>query len=200
MKDFIIKRQAIYAILAALYRGDLDKVLEVSNKVPVFKDFLLEENYSRNIIEEIKNDREALREDYENLFFGPAHILAAPWESVYENEDRLLFGQSELEVRKFYRSFGVDVSEKEAADHLAFQLAFISRLCSIIDYENLEAVKKNIKGQIDFLTKHLLSWTPKWNEDVAKNAKTKFWSDISEITVRWFSVDLMGLDNVIKSF
>jgi TorA maturation chaperone TorD len=194
----MIRRQAIYAILSALYRGDLDKVLEISNEAPVFKDFLIEKGYSRDIVEEIKNNRQVFIEDYERLFFGPTRILAPPWESVYENEDRLLFGQSELQVRRFYRSFGLDVSEREAADHLAFEVAFMSRLCSIIDYENLEDVKKNIKGQIDFLTKHLLSWTTKWNKDVAKNSKTKFWRDISEIIVKWFHGDLVELNNVLK--
>ncbi|WP_010239031.1 TorD/DmsD family molecular chaperone [Clostridium arbusti] len=198
MKDLMIRRQAIYAILSALYRGDLDKVLEISNEAPVFKDFLIEKGYSRDIVEEIKNNRQVFIEDYERLFFGPTRILAPPWESVYENEDRLLFGQSELQVRRFYRSFGLDVIEREAADHLAFEVAFMSRLCSIIDYENLEDVKKNIKGQIDFLTKHLLSWTTKWNKDVAKNSKTKFWRDISEIIVMWFHGDLVELNNVLK--
>lgn len=199
IKDFIIRRQVIYAVLSALYRGDLDKVIGVPSEAPVFKEFLIEKNYSRDIIEEIKNNREVLIEDYEGLFFGPVHILAAPWESVYENEDRLLFGESELQVRRFYRGFGLDVSKREAADHLVFELAFMSRLCSIIDYEDLENVKKNIKGQIDFLSKHLLSWTQKWNEDVAKNAKTKFWRDICKITVKWFHEDLMELNNKLKS-
>ncbi|WP_155241856.1 TorD/DmsD family molecular chaperone [Clostridium pasteurianum] len=199
IKNFITKRQAIYAMLAALYRGDLDKVLKISEEVSVFKDFLIKKGYSRDIIEEIKQDREDLLEDYENLFVGPAAILAPPWESVYETEDRLLFGESELQVRKFYRNFGLDVSKKEPADHLAFQLAFMSRLFSIEEYDDSSKVKKNIKGQIDFLNNHLLTWTYKWYDEVAENAKTKFWRDISRIVVRWFKEDLMDLNNVIKS-
>lgn len=198
IKDFIIKRQVIYAMLAALYRGDLDKVLKISEEVPVFKDFLIEKGYSRDIIKEIKQNREDLLEDYENLFVGLASILAPPWESVYETEDRLLFGESELQVRRFYRNFGLDVSKKEPADHLAFQLAFMSRLCSIEDYADSSKVKKNIKGQMDFLNNHLLSWTYKWYDEVAENAKTKFWRDISGIAVRWFKEDLMDLNNVIE--
>lgn len=198
IKDFIIKRQAIYAILAALYRGNLDKVLEISNEVNVFKDFLIEKGYSRDFIEEIKNNRKALIEDYESLFFGPANILAAPWESVYENDDRLLFGKSELQVRRFYRNFGLDVSKREAADHLAFELAFMSRLCSIIDYKTLGDVNKNIKAQIDFITKHLMFWTPKWNKDLAENSKTRFWRDISEIMVKWFQADLVELNSMLQ--
>lgn len=198
VKDFMIKRQAIYALLSALYRGDLKKILETSKEVNVFKDFLIEKGYSRDIIEEIKNNREALIEDYESLFFGPEHILAAPWESIYENEDRLLFGQSELQARRFYRNFGLDISKSEAADHLAFELAFMSRLCSIMDYENLKAVKKSIKAQIDFITKHLMFWIPKWSKDVTENSKTRFWRDISEIMVKWFQVDLVELNNMLQ--
>lgn len=199
IKDFITKRQSIYAVLAALYRGDLDKVLKISEEVSVFKDFLIEKGYTRDIIEEIKMNREKLLEDYESLFVGPASILAPPWESVYETEDRLLFGESELQVRRFYRNFGLDVSKKEPADHLAFQLAFMSRLCFIEDYADSSKVKKNIKGQIDFLNNHLLSWTYKWYDEVTENARTKFWRDISGIAVRWFKEDLMDLNNVIKS-
>lgn len=193
VKDFMTKRQAIYALLSALYRGDLNKVLEVSKEVPVFKDFLIEKGYGRDITEEIKNSRKSFIEDYESLFLGPSHILAPPWESVYENNDRLLFGKSELQVRRFYRKFGLDVSVRVAADHLAFELAFISRLCSVVDYEDLKTVKKNVRAQIDFITKHLLSWTPKWNQDVSENSSTGFWRDISEIMVKSFKEDLVEL-------
>lgn len=197
IKSFMTNRQYMYMVLAAIYRGDLEKVIQVYDEITIFRDALIKNDYSVDIKDEIKNNIETLAEEYNSLFFGPSNILAPLWGSVYESDDRLLFGESELKVRRFYRKFGLDVSEKYAADHLAFQLAFMSRMCSNLDYENIEHINKNILSQMDFLKNYILNWISKWNEDVIKNSKTFFWKYICGFTVAWLYDDLNELDKLI---
>lgn len=197
IKSFMTNRQYMYMLLAAIYRGDLQKVIQVYDEITIFRDALIKNDYSVDIKDEIKNNIETLAEEYNSLFFGPSNILAPLWGSVYESDDRLLFGESELKVRRFYRKFGLDVSEKYAADHLAFQLAFMSRMCSNLDYENIEHINKNILSQMDFLKNYILNWISKWNEDVIKNSKTFFWKYICGFTVAWLYDDLNELDKLI---
>lgn len=172
-------------------------MIQVYDEITIFRDALIKNDYSVDIKDEIKNNIETLAEEYNSLFFGPSNILAPLWGSVYESDDRLLFGESELKVRRFYRKFGLDVSEKYAADHLAFQLAFMSRMCSNLDYENIEHINKNILSQMDFLKNYILNWISKWNEDVIKNSKTFFWKYICGFTVAWLYDDLNELDKLI---
>lgn len=50
---------------------------------------------------------DALQGDHIRLFIGPAKVLVAPWESVYFNKERLTFQEQTLEVRGWYRRFGL---------------------------------------------------------------------------------------------
>ena len=50
---------------------------------------------------------EALRWDYTRLFIGPDRLPAPPWESAYLTEERLLFQEPTLEVRRAYRKYGL---------------------------------------------------------------------------------------------
>jgi TorA maturation chaperone TorD len=54
---------------------------------------------------------EHMQADYMRLFIGPGKVIAAPWESVYFNEDRMTFQVQTLDVRNWYRRFGLE-SEK----------------------------------------------------------------------------------------
>ena len=44
--------------------------------------------------------------DFNSLFIGLGKLLAAPYASVYLEQDKLLMGQSTLLMRKFMQHFG----------------------------------------------------------------------------------------------
>lgn len=71
-----------------------------------------------------------LSQEFTRLFLGPAAPVAPLWESVYADNDHLLFTQTTLDVRETYRTAGYVASAypKEADDHLAIELDFLAAL------------------------------------------------------------------------
>ena len=212
IKQWLAERKTIYIMLALLYDGKIDQALEIIRENDLLQNFAayidntLISVGSGKVIKEIdenqnNNDYRALiLNDYQRLFVGPDEILAPLWESVYKTKDKLLFGEIELEVRRFYNSVELDVKDSEPADYLPFQLSFMSRLCNIDENNNVKDINKSLVKQSDFLKEHLLSWTYSWVEDVSKNAKILFWSGFAQITRGWLENDLNEIERVIRIY
>jgi TorA maturation chaperone TorD len=211
IKQWLVERKTIYFILALLYDGKIDEALEIireNDLLQHFADYIdntLISVGSNKVIKEIDenqaNDdyRALILDDYQRLFVGPNEILAPLWESVYKTKDKLLFGEIELEVRRFYNSVGLDVKESEPSDYLPLQLSFMSRLCDTDD-NNLGNINKNLIKQRDFLKEHLLLWISSWVEDVEKNAEIRFWAGFAQITRGWLENDLDEIEKVIRIY
>ena len=113
---------------------------------------------------------EAAKDEYTRLFIGPVSLVAPPWESVYGQQDALLFQESTLEVRNTYRRFGLipEGYPHVADDSLALELHFMTLLAQrSLDafYAGEDAdLSESLTGASDFLRKHLLVWVPKFTE------------------------------------
>ena len=79
-----------------------------------------------------------LEVDYAGLFVGPFLVPAPPYGSVYLEDKRQLMGDSTIDVRRHYLSFGLDLSPdfKEAPDHICAELEFMHVLIS----QGIEAI------------------------------------------------------------
>ena len=86
-------------------------------------------------------DLPSLQQDYLNLFIGLEKVLAPPYASVYSSEDRLLFEQPVVNVKRFYKKMDVHIGPpfSEPDDHVGFELYCLSFLCSNAS----QAAKKN---------------------------------------------------------
>lgn len=110
---------------------------------------------------------DSLKSEYNNMFVGPLKIIAPPWESIYVGKEAMLFQESTLRVRQFYRSFGMipEGYPRVADDSLALELAFMAELASrsvkALAEGNDEELKNNVVGSSKFLEAHLLVWVPK---------------------------------------
>lgn len=212
IKQWLIERKIIYSILALFYRGNIYEGLESIKEYGLLEEFV---NYTDNIllsngagkvIKEINENqdnyeyRDLILDDYQRLFVGPDEILAPLWESVYKEKDKLLFGEIELAVRRFYNSAGVDIKESEPADYLPLQLSFVSRLCDIAVEDNLKYISENLVKQHDFLKEHLLSWILLWIEDVKKNAEIGFWVGFAQMTKAYLENDLDEIEKIINAY
>lgn len=212
IKQWLIERKTIYFIFSLLYDGKIDEALEIMREnellqhFAVYKDNKLISHGSSQVIREIdenKNNNDyknLILDEHQRLFVGPDEILAPLWESVYKTKDRLLFGEIELEVRKFYNSAGLDIKGNEPADYLPLELSFMSRLCNVYEEYNLENINKNLIKQYDFLKEHLLSWISLWIEDVNKNTEIQFWVGFAQMTKGWLEHDSNELYKVITYF
>jgi putative dimethyl sulfoxide reductase chaperone len=129
-----------------------------------------------------------LRADYTRLFIGPGQVLTPPWESVYFSEERLTFQKETLEVRNWYKRFGLQSAKvySEPDDHIGLELEFLAHLATL----GLEAFEKNdavkfermLDAQRGFLAEHLLRWAPEWCAQVHAHATTGLYRGISLVT------------------
>lgn len=130
---------------------------------------------------------QTLQVDYTNLFTGMRKLPVAPWESVYFSEERLVFQAQTLDVRTWYRRYGLEVQnlKKEPDDHIGLELIFIAHLAqlgltALADGDNL-AFEQALAAQRDFLSKHLFRWVPLWCQQMLAYAQTDFYRGLALI-------------------
>lgn len=129
-----------------------------------------------------------LNVDNTRLFVGLGRVLAPVWESVHFTEERLVFQESTLDVRRWYQRFGLEPENlhKEPDDHIALEMAFIAHLASLavqaLDIGDREQCEKLLQAQREFCSAHLIRWAPLWSQQVLENAKTDFYRGIALLT------------------
>lgn len=126
------------------------------------------------------DDVEAWRNDYTRLFIGPGKLLAAPWESVYVNEEPLLLVESTIDVRKTYldQGYAPKMFPHVADDHISLELDFMKRLsanaCQALESGNRDSALDYLKASKAFLAEHLLKWVVHFSSDVVAGAPGYF--------------------------
>lgn len=129
-----------------------------------------------------------LKADYLRLFVGLGKTLAPCWESVYFNEDRAIFQKQTLEVRQWYRRFGLEPEKlyNEPDDHIGLELSFLAYLAK----QGLQALEENdqakfeqtLQAQGQFMSEHPLKWVFEWCRLVNQNAATDFYRGVALLT------------------
>jgi putative dimethyl sulfoxide reductase chaperone len=122
-----------------------------------------------------------LKKDYQQLFIGPDHLPAPPWESVYLSIEGLVFEKETMAVRQFYARYGLQIDNlyKEPDDHFGLEMAFMAHLCTLglqaISTGDVEALQSHLDAQRDFLQEHLLLWAPEFLNSVIAHARTDYY-------------------------
>lgn len=129
-----------------------------------------------------------MRSDFTRLFLGPGKLAAAPWESVYSSEERLTFQEATLQVRTWYRRFGVE-NEKlysEPDDHISLELSFLAHLAlqAVMAYDNndepMAMTYQDAQGS--FFSEHPLQWAGKWCSLVENESRSDFYKGAAQLT------------------
>ncbi len=133
--------------------------------------------------EEFKN----LKSDQLRLLIGIDRVLAPVWESVYFNENRLVFQQQTLQVREWYARFNLQIERfnREPDDHIGLELNFVAQLASRALQaleEDSKSFEELLQAQCEFLSDHLLRWGPAWAKLVKQHAETDFYRGIAHLT------------------
>jgi TorA maturation chaperone TorD len=130
---------------------------------------------------------EALRDDYTRLFIGPDKVLAPPWESVFVKEGRMIFTETTLQVRNWYRKFGL-VSEKlykEPDDHISLEFMFLTHLAGqtilAIEAGSLENSNHYLAAQKEFCEDHLSRWAVVFFDQLYDYARTDFFRGLARL-------------------
>lgn len=130
----------------------------------------------------------ALRGDYTRLFIGPGKLPAIPWESAALDPDRQLFQQRTLDVRRWYRRFGLEPVRlyNEPDDHVGLELAFLAHLAqqalAALDQDDQVRLNELLAAQREFLAAHPLQWIPAWCSQVEASAETDFFRGLARVT------------------
>jgi len=128
-----------------------------------------------------------LRDDYTRLFIGPDKVLAPPWESVFVKEGRMIFTETTLQVRNWYRKFGL-VSEKlyqEPDDHISLEFMFLTHLAGMairsIESGNPEIASQSLETQKEFCEHHLAPWAAVFFDQLYDYARTDFFRGLARL-------------------
>jgi putative dimethyl sulfoxide reductase chaperone len=142
-----------------------------------------------------------LSSDYMKLFIGPEKVLAPPWESVYFNDERNIFQEQTLQVRQWYRQFGLEPEKlhSEPDDHVGLEFAFLAHLAQLalqaLEADDTAAFDQYLDAQRRFLLEHPLQWVPLWATLVTENARTDFWRGVA-LLARGVTLELARLHDV----
>lgn len=123
--------------------------------------------------------------DHLHLFSGP-NPVAAPWESVWRERDKLLFGEQTEKVYRFYKAWGVctEKSGKEPEDHLGLELAFALFLLQAMHGEPKSASADGASAKealLTFLDEHVLPWADACLHAASRNANTVFYRETATL-------------------
>ncbi len=192
-------RRDSYKLLSECYYLPDEKLIEILNGLEESRDRLYSE-IARNIPG--ISGLESLKIDYSKLFVGPYGLLAPPYGSVYLEDTRRVMGNSTMDVRNKYEEVGLDISLKEAPDHIAIELEFIYFLI----FKEIEAIKNSdfevairyLEKQQVFLETHLGAWVSEFANNVEANAQTSFYKNLARLTKSFVEEDLESLsDNMV---
>lgn len=148
-----------------------------------------------------EGDADRVYSDCMALLIGPGKPLAAPWESVYsEQNEGLIFQQETADVRKAYRAFGLQIDRlhHEPDDHIAYELEFVATLLNRAAQAAREGrddeAQTLLAARDAFLTDHLQTWAFKWCDLMDEHAATDFYRGVS-LLVRGFVQESLAAVN-----
>ena len=184
-------RRDSYKLLSECYYLPDEKLIKILNG--------LEKSQGELYLEIVKtipgiSDIESLKIDYSRLFVGPYGLLAPPYGSMYLEDTRRVMGNSTMDVRNKYEEEGLDISLKEAPDHIAIELEFMYFLI----FKEIETIKNSdpentasyLKKQKVFLETHLGMWVSEFADNVEANAQTEFYKNLAQLTKSFIKKDL----------
>lgn len=110
---------------------------------------------------------EALQVEHTRLFVNAIpKVIAPPYGSVYLSDDGMLYGQSAVNTKNFYRERGFDLAgEADIPDHLTFELEFLALLAAEGKSDDEEL----------FLRQHFRPWFPKFRARVLEGGRHPFY-------------------------
>ena len=132
-------------------------------------------------------DREAMQSSLHTLAADYAGIYlnhryqASPCESVWTNADALSHQEAMFSVRTWYQKHHLQVVNWRICsdDHLVSQLQFIAHLIAHGEKQGLASWDEAIL----FMDSHLLTWLPRFVNQVTSHCHTQFYATLAHFTL-----------------
>ena len=131
-------------------------------------------------VPEASRKLEATSAAHTELFVGPRSALAAPWASMYLDENLHLMGAISLYAAKAYAEAGLGpgFSRKGAPDHIEHELEFMHYL-SLEEASTGKAIWQ--KRQSRFWSEHLGCWVPDLAFTIRRVARHPYYRNLAEL-------------------
>lgn len=129
----------------------------------------------------------ALEGEYNRAFVGPGPLQAPLWESVYRTEDRLIFQESTLEVRRAYAAEGFVLNAKgsEPDDSLPAECEFLAALlekaADAVEGGETEEASRLISTVQDFEEEHLRQWVGDFATALKRSDQTPTYAALASV-------------------
>lgn len=119
-------------------------------------------------------------EDHFRLFSGP-DPLAPPWESVWRERDRLLFGEKTAEIAQIYADWGMEIQGEghNPQDHLGLELGFLAYLMECIQgnvFSN--SGMSPLAAARHLLEDHILQFAPHMLKEAERQASSIYYKQM----------------------
>lgn len=144
-----------------------------------------------------KSTTEELLVDYSALFVGPNELLAPPYGSVYLDGERLLMGESTMNVLNTYSANGLSIDSEffNAPDHIAVELEFTyfllhNEVGALRDNDTEKANSYRVAAN-KFLQENLVKWVPPFVENISKGAKTEYYPVLGQALLAYVQATLL---------
>jgi TorA maturation chaperone TorD len=203
--ELIRGRASVYELLSRIFLVEVD---------PPFLDYLRQADFSihvdnadltegyallrtfqRNIDERTLLD---LAVDYVRAFIGSGQSgdsAAYPYESVYTSPDHLIMQDARDEVLDHYRQEGMGKPDSfpDPEDHVALELSFMAHLnrraLELFESGQDREAIAYLEKQRHFLEEHLLTWVPKFCDDVPRFAQGDLYLGVAKVTRGFLAVE-----------
>jgi len=127
--------------------------------------------------------------NYDSLFSGNRGAYAYPAASRWNGTGKVSETTAEehhVILGKLYSQYGYGSSQDcdLEPDHLGIELLFVNMLLEKYLAEDDSAVKNIIRDDlVDFINGEMLSWLPRWAEEVSEKSVTKCYTGISGLII-----------------
>ncbi len=193
ISDFILKEKT---------RGDCYRLLSACFYQPQKEAFIQEEFFKNlggllkqtsadaathaSVMEKafLKCSEDDLLVAYAKLFVGPNELLAPPYGSVYLDGEKMLMGDSTMEVIKMYEKQGLSMDSefRNLPDHVTVEMEFMYYLI----FKETEALDKSewdialdyLKTQELFLDNFLKRWFKPFCDKIKQGTDNEFYTSL----------------------
>lgn len=157
------------------------KGLPVSSKNPVF---IKAASQLQQSVKDNNSTIEKMASDYSHLFGIKNMPNLLPLESRYNGQNSSEKISKKEEVSDFYSSYGwkSKFENNLPVDHIGVELLFLTLLIEKYIELDDEPCRTEMRKEIRrYIRTHLLSWIPKWNEEIQIKANTLSYKGIGTL-------------------
>ena len=211
--ELCAQRDSTYALLARLYRVEVDQPLLDGLHVTRFPaatgstkanaGYRALAEYLSNIDERSTTE---LAVDFARVFIGygvDSYAAAFPFESVYTSEKRLKMQEARDEVLAIYRANLLKKGEEwnDCEDHIALELEFMQvmseRTAKALKEGKEDEAVEMLKTQRAFVGQHLANWVPMFVSDIKYFSQTDLYIGAGELLLGFVQTEVEALDDLL---